>query len=270
MNDYQDLMSFYSSTDIEEVTDSLKRVKVVLLRSIYNLTLPTHEALSQWTPRTCAIVASGWSVLNAEAGRHIDEVPGPIVRMNQAVTTGYERFVGRRTDAMFVNEQFPCFWKNYSLGPPAQAKWVFINPVDKLIPYECMKYLQDRFPRVHFFLLDYPLMSPGLHKAIQLAVDKGPISLARLRWVPYITTGLIGAVTLMNLCPNILHYGFLESSACQEHYWGRNKNCSVTTYHNVTSEHVLLKIVSNTSGVRFKGEGLLPGWPRLQYGDAKQ
>mmetsp|Transcript_6917 Transcript_6917/g.7519 ORF Transcript_6917/g.7519 Transcript_6917/m.7519 type:complete len:217 (-) Transcript_6917:52-702(-) len=175
MNDYQDLMSFYSSTDIEEVTDSLKRVKVVLLRSIYNLTLPTHEALSQWTPRTCAIVASGWSVLNAEAGRHIDEVPGPIVRMNQAVTTGYERFVGRRTDAMFVNEQFPCFWKNYSLGPPAQAKWVFINPVDKLIPYECMKYLQDRFPRVHFFLLDYPLVSPpSRHQSVAILAQGNP------------------------------------------------------------------------------------------------
>jgi len=267
LHDFENLMSFYSKDDLAEIREELKNVTVGFWNTTHNLTLPTNKNLPRKAPHRCALVSSGPTVLNATAGHDIDAVDGPVMRMNFAQTKGYEDFVGNRTEALVVNDQIPCLWTSRKTGPPAHVKMVFINSFGRAVKYECMKYLQEEFPKVPFFLLDYFPMHEGLVRAALTAVEKGPASLKRLRGGIMSTTGMIAGLTLMNLCQEVLHYGFLESVGCQQHYWTRGRgSCSVDPWHNITREHVLWKVISSTRGMKFRGEGLTPGWPRLQSG----
>mmetsp|Transcript_10229 Transcript_10229/g.11411 ORF Transcript_10229/g.11411 Transcript_10229/m.11411 type:complete len:263 (-) Transcript_10229:98-886(-) len=240
-----------------------------------NVTLPTGKDLPREVPHRCAIVASGDSVLHAKARQDIDAVDGPVLRMNLAKTKGYEAFVGNRTDALLINDLVACKWQRKSSGPPLSVKMVVINNVGKEKGWTCVKYLQTTFPDVSFFVLDYPKIYPALAK-LENRVDKtGPFSLRRLTSTLASTSGMLGGLLLMNLCKEVLHYGFLESSSCREHYWEirtsnkgksrkRTSHCSMDPIHNLTREHMLWKIISSTQGVNFTGEGIVYGWPRLQ------
>mmetsp|Transcript_10032 Transcript_10032/g.28312 ORF Transcript_10032/g.28312 Transcript_10032/m.28312 type:complete len:306 (+) Transcript_10032:79-996(+) len=265
MHDFHNLRAFFSQGDVEEILEELKNVTVSFWSTWGNLTLPTGKDLPRAVPRRCAIVASGDSVLNAEAGQDIDAVDGPVLRMNFARTKRYEAFVGNRTDALLINDQVPCKWKRTSSGPPPAVKMVVINNFGLRRGVACVQYIQEAFPDVPFFVLDFPKMNSGLMKLENRVVETGPFSLRRLASTMKSTSGIIGGLFLMNLCKEVLHYGFLESPSCRKHYWEkRRSNCSVDKAHNLTKEHVLWKVISSTQGVNFTGEGIVYGWPRLQ------
>jgi len=265
MHDFQNLAAFFSQGDVADILEELKSVPVGFWKTWGNLTLPTGKDLPQAVPQRCAIVASGRTVLNEKAGQDINAVDGPVLRMNFAQTRRYEAFVGNRTDALVVNDQVLCGWMRHSYGPPPHVKMVVVNNFGHLKGLYCMQYLQERFPKVSSFVLDIPKMSAGLRKLEDLVADKGPVSLRRLTSTVTSTTGMIGGLFLMNLCKEVFHYGFLESTACRQHYWDTKKiNCTTDEAHNLTKEHVIWKLISSTKGVNLPGEGIVYGWPRLQ------
>lgn len=274
MHDFHNMSAFFSEGDAEAILEELKNVTVGFMTTWGKATLPTGNLLRE-VPHRCAIVASGDSVLHAKARQDIDAVDGPVLRMNLATTKGYEAFVGSRTDALLINDLVACRWQRQSSGPPLSVKMVVINNVGHEKGWACVQYLQKAFQNVSFFVLDYPKIYPGLEKLEKHVVEAGPFSLRRLTSTLASTSGMLGGLLMMNLCKEVLHYGFLESSSCREHYWeirrsgkGRSRkqtsHCSMDPGHNLTREHMLWKVISSTQGVNFTGEGIVYGWPRLQ------
>mmetsp|Transcript_114011 Transcript_114011/g.333195 ORF Transcript_114011/g.333195 Transcript_114011/m.333195 type:complete len:308 (-) Transcript_114011:38-961(-) len=265
MSDFDNLEAFFSQSNVSEILEEMKNISVGFLKTWGNVTLPTERDLPRAVPQRCAIVASGRSVLNATAGEDIDAVDGPVLRLNFPSTQRYEAFVGNRTDALLINDQGPCHWKNRGPGPFAEVKMLVINNFGHKRGAECMPYLQERYPAVPAYVLDFDRMNKGLQRLTSKVFEMAPLSLSRaLTSTAWSTTGMIGGLFLMNMCREVLHYGFLESASCQQHYWDRSKKCTQDRMHNLTKEHVLWKVISSTAGVNFTGEGLVRGWPRLQ------
>mmetsp|Transcript_71029 Transcript_71029/g.208177 ORF Transcript_71029/g.208177 Transcript_71029/m.208177 type:complete len:317 (-) Transcript_71029:17-967(-) len=260
--DFQNVASFFAPPTVEKILEELKRVPISFQESMGDSALPTGKDLPQAVPRRCAIVASGRSVLNATAGRDIDAVDGPVLRLNFARPEGYEAFVGSRTDALLINDHVACAWVRDNRGPPAQVKMVIINSFGKRIEW-CLELLRTRFPEVPFFVLEYSAMNSGLQRLMNLVAESGPMSFRRLTSTAASTTGLIAGLFLMNMCTEVLHYGFLESNECPEHYWERRHHKWKPFAHAITKEHILWKVISSTKGVNFSGEGIVSGWPRL-------
>jgi len=264
MHDFRNLAAHFSKGDAAEILEQLKRVPVGFQRRWGNLTLPTGKDLPQEVPQRCAIVSSSRTVLNEKAGKDIDAVDGPVLRMNYVWTKGWEASAGSRTDALLINDQMPCKWVEDEGGPPPQVKMVIVNNFGHLERVECMQKLVEQFPKVPFFVLDYPKMDEGLQKVVNLVAKKGPASLRRLTSTVMSTTGMLGGLFMMNLCKEVFHYGFLESTPCRQHYWDEEGDCITDPMHDLTKEHVLWKLISSTKGLKLPGEGIVYGWPRLQ------
>jgi len=273
MNDFEHLEAFISKPSVDHILEELRKVPFGFLGTWGNLTLPTEKDLPKSVPRRCAIVASGRSVLQEKAGQDIDAVDGLVMRMNGARTKNYEAFVGRRTDVLMINDQGPCKWMKEATGPPAEVKMVVVNSFGEKfrIEVQCMEYLQRRFPAVPVFLLNFEMTNNNLQRLMDRVLEKGPLSLRRLNSTTWSSSGLLGGLFLMNLCREVLHYGFIGSSKCRQHYWEgpfwdkHGRFCTKDfLHHDLTKEHVLWKVISNTTGVRHRGEGIVRGWPRLQ------
>jgi len=265
VDDFQNLMTFFSRPDVARILAELKRVPVEFLAERSNFSLPTWKDLPKHAPERCALVANGRSVLNSTAGGDVDAVDGTVLRLNNAVTRGFEAFVGKRTDALLVNDDVPCHWKHNRVQLPPQVKMVIMNDFGNNRSM-CISYLRDYFPRVRVLALEFREMNRALQKLLDLVAEEGPLSLRRLGSTKASTSGLIGGLVLMNMCKEVLHYGFLESNDCTEHYFQRirHRPCQKNGFHDMTREHVLWKVISRTEGVKFKGEGIVSGWPGLE------
>jgi len=273
MEDFQNLNAFYSELDIARIRKQLKRIKVRFRQlggnksnlTTGNMSLPTGSMSAvRGAPQRCAIVASSQNVLNSRAREDIDAVDGPVMRMNLAVTTGYEKFVGSRTEVLLVNDVALCWLLRYHLLPEPGVKQVMINGGRK-VKRVCLNYLAKVFPQEDSFVVENVGQTiRGIDKVLDLVAENGPASLRRLTKPTHATSGLVGGLLLMNMCKEVLHYGFLQGGACQEHYWEDTHNCSTDQNHLITREHMLWKLISTTRRTNFTGEGIVRGWPRLQ------
>jgi len=264
--DFQNLMAFYSKSDLEEIHQALMRVPIglssltgSLTQPAGNLTLPASMSLWGAVPRRCAIVASSRNVLNGRAGKDIDAVSGPVMRMNSAKTEGYEAFAGGRTEVMLINGPTSENWMARN-EDRAGLKMVIINAhKDNRV----MKELLRQPLKLPYYLLEGRAATiSAVNGVLELIAEKGPASLRRLIKPKEATTGMIGGLLLLNMCREVLHYGFLEAESCQQHYWETTRKCSVDHVHKITREHMLWKIISSTQGTSVTGEGLVQGWPK--------
>mmetsp|Transcript_96707 Transcript_96707/g.282697 ORF Transcript_96707/g.282697 Transcript_96707/m.282697 type:complete len:339 (-) Transcript_96707:82-1098(-) len=283
MADFKNLKAFYSELDLAQIMDELKRVPVDFLElggenvtiTPGNLALPTgRRSTASGPPQRCAIVSSSQNVLRGAAGWDIDAVDGPVLRMNYAVTEGYEDFVGSRFEVMLVNDRAFCWWINHNWSKRRQAP----DPRVKMVllsghptTHRCARYMSMGRPQeVPSFMLGTTSEETfrGLDRVMDLVVERGPASLRRLTKPgikpPHATSGLVGGLLLMNMCKEVLSYGFLEGVECQEHYWADTHSCTKDMHHRITREHMLWKVISSTQGTNFTGEGIAPGWPHLQ------
>jgi len=249
-----------SLPDVKATRLAVKMVPVALKRQIAGVPLSTGSSLP--FPKQCALVSNSVSLTLADAGKSIDAVDGIVARINDAPTTGFERHVGNRTELMIVNDLMPCKWKTTGSGPRAGIRYVLVNDFANGIDKGCVEWMISTFPHVHFFALEFAPMNSAFLKIF----DQVNVSLLERRY--WVTTGLVGAAFLLNVCEEVRHYGFLaiegqpDKNNCREHYWDTNGGCSVDIMHRLSVEHLLWPAISSKG--RLPGEGTIPGWPRLQ------
>mmetsp|Transcript_37017 Transcript_37017/g.115243 ORF Transcript_37017/g.115243 Transcript_37017/m.115243 type:complete len:320 (+) Transcript_37017:61-1020(+) len=268
--DFQRLSSYFSEDDLWEILERLKQVPVRFKTSLMGVPMSSSKDLNRTAPRQCALVSNSRNLLEQNAGADIDAVDGPVLRINGAVTEGFEQHVGSRKELLMINDQMPCMWEALKQGPPRGVQFVIVNDFDnkdRRLRAGCVRYMVERFPQVKFFALDWSEMNQKLTQLLDDVVQKSPPSLWGAASDELSTSGLVGGLFLLNLCEEVRHFGFLHSEVCKEHYFDPDAymaDCTNAKKHSLSQEHILWKLVSSTWRSRHSGEGHIAGWPRLQ------
>ena len=84
------------------------------------------KLLEMYSQKTCAVVGSSGGLLDHEYGALIDE-HDIIIRCNQAVTEGYEKHVGSRTDIRVLNSHYFTALKKNGFTSHAKEQFPLFN-----------------------------------------------------------------------------------------------------------------------------------------------
>lgn len=249
----------FSPEDVQNIVGLLQKVPVKLLSGDG---LASGADLPE-APKECSLVSNGKGIRKSKAGERIDETEGPVMRFNGAVVAKkFEADVGSRQDFMVVNDIAVCDMVSRNITP--QVKYLLLNSFGHWKNamnglHKCIREMHNRTgDRLKIFVVDFiPLNKAVLN--IFKALDLGEMG-GRAKWV---TSGIVGALFLMNMCERVNHFGFMNNDTCMQHYWqGNNIQCSYDIWHRLDCEKVLWRIASIP--MELPSSGWLPGSAKLQ------
>ncbi|XP_069740657.1 CMP-N-acetylneuraminate-beta-galactosamide-alpha-2,3-sialyltransferase 2-like [Narcine bancroftii] len=191
---------------------------------------------------SCAVVGNSGHLLGSGYGALIDS-HHVVLRMNKAMTEGYESDVGRKT--------------THHIMYPESAKDLKANVVPVLVPFKP----QD------LIWLESVQGSFRTQKSIRAAWDKAAIlhpafmKYVHDSWMEqhgrYPSTGLLALILSLHLCDQLSVFGYgADSKGNWHHYWEHNRNAGAfrrTGVHNATFEAAVIQQLARIGKVRLYG-----------------
>ena len=202
---------------------------------------------------SCALVGNARSMLTEERGDEIDshEV---VMRLNQAPTVNFEKYVGSKTTHRLVNNKWGAAYKaNEKLAMEPGVTMVF-SRTDWLSYLRIAKVLGARDSEVKMRLLSRETVN---YAGDLLRKMKGRVDL--VRGLPYPgkgspSSGWIGVWFLMQFCDKVSVYGMGDSIAAVDgvatawHYFenrhfGNSREFSIDPHHSFKLEADILQVM---------------------------
>ena len=158
---------------------------------------------------TCAVVASGGIMLTQEFGREIDK-HDTVIRMNNAPTIGYERFVGSKSS---VRISFPPYCGSFIGASSEEADILCVRAVEPhlqnmwatAIPF--VKMVDTGHDGVIEVLKHHNLRKEAW-KPKQLLAFSVPFNSYLQKWTKSPSTGFAAVVYALHVCNETTLYGF--------------------------------------------------------------
>lgn len=178
---------------------------------------------------SCAVVGSGRNLLGANYGAEID-AHDVVIRVNRAITKGYEADVGTRT--------------THHLLYVGSEGWKVINPASQLI------ILHQRATDLMFFSNKHgvdPLFREMCKKGMALLFHPRFEWYCAKKWVGneghnWPSTGMYGIILALHHCKTVDVYGFgANKNGCWDRYFDDDLRCQDGKGHLMGKEIALRK-----------------------------
>tara|TARA_R110000772_G_scaffold266171_1_gene388289 strand:+ start:5750 stop:6331 length:582 start_codon:yes stop_codon:yes gene_type:complete len=180
------------------------------------------------------VIGNGDSVLKLDAGLAIDSFDGPIVRLNRAITKGFESKVGTRTDVWATGGDTYYHFRLPELGAKTLLM-VIPSIADAHKEWLWWRFNQDREPGQELINITKDEYSSLSEKGASL----GP------------STGLLSVGYYLNKGYRVHHYGFDHFLSVKVHYWHESPGTFTGFHHPHKEKEWFAKKESEGSLVKF-------------------
>ncbi|QDZ22217.1 sialyltransferase [Chloropicon primus] len=191
---------------------------------------------------SCAVVGnSGISLFNEKQGESIDK-HDLVIRFNDGPTTGFEKYVGKRTSYRFINNNWSrIFTKREPRGCAEGALISFGNGALRFLHALRAKYGERR--PAYFMAPEFALNARGTYKKAYAVMDEAGYIRVKGRNSP--PTGIEGVFFGLEMCDTVDLYGFQIRNDPKIKYHYHNEVQGVEAAHSFGFQYEFLKVLTH-------------------------
>jgi len=195
----------------------------------------------------CALVGNARSLLGSTNGEEID-AHDAVMRINQAITTGFEEQVGNKTTMRLVNRKWAAAYKkSFSLQLEKNCTLMCSRTTWETY-LQVARSIRQRRPDVTMQLVSREVVdSSGM--VLRELKDR----VEKVRGVPYLgkaspSSGFVGVYLLLQMCDKVSVYGVGDGMAGSWHYFegrafAQSREFGNDPHHSFELEHDMLQVL---------------------------